>query len=118
VRRLLLCVVVCACSNSSPPAHPDAAVDARVDATSIMDAPFPCSSAMSCDKTTQYCYVLSVGALPAALPQPAGCTALPPSCGSMATCACITPTITDCSVGGGLTCEEHDGEVTATCNLP
>ena len=66
---------------------------------------------MSCDKTTQYCYQIAAGF------QPAGCTALPVACAAQPTCGCIKPTITDCA-SGLVSCEEHEGAVTAACNLP
>jgi hypothetical protein len=107
VRTLPLWIWLVACGTSSPPAQPDAAADAA----STIDAPFPCNG-MSCDKATQYCYQIYAG-----LFQPVGCTALPAACTAQPTCDCIKPTITDCA-SGAVSCEEHDGAVTAACNLP
>ena len=105
MRTLPFLLLLAACGGDASPVHPDAAVDA-----STVDIPFPCEGA-SCDKTTQYCYETSAG-----LFQADGCTALPAACNGQATCACITPTLTDCF--GYLACSEHDGEVTAECMLP
>lgn len=103
-------ILLAACTNASP-AHPDAAVDATT-----VDVPFPCGTSngiTSCDKATQYCFQIYAGFAQLA-PQEIGCTALPSGCTS---CACITPTITQCDPNA-ITCEDHDGAITAACNLP
>ncbi|HTR50074.1 MAG TPA: hypothetical protein VMJ10_05150 [Kofleriaceae bacterium] len=72
---LALALVLAACGSKS-----HATADAAVDAFAGCPA--------NCDPHSQYCFQYAIGALP-----DPGCVALPTSCMSAPTCACIEATL-------------------------
>jgi hypothetical protein len=90
------------CSN---PSHP---IDAPSGAT------FACGSA-TCETATEFCYLFEAGRVPAA--PIVGCNALPASCGTTPTCACVLAGDTSsCDVTPE--CNAAGSAVTVTCANP
>jgi hypothetical protein len=84
-----------------------------------MDGPPPKCGTTACNSSTEFCYEVSVGRADGlrSAAVTTGCNAAPTECGSVPTCACVTPNETfSCPQTPG--CSVMDGVVTVVCGEP